>query len=493
MVVREIYARLGIKVDKTKTGEAKNFFTEMHSKMELLQKAFEVGKSFLQEMVGETLDYAKEISRAAEMTGLSTESIQGLAEAAGESRVEFATLQEGLLRLQKNGFGKADEKLWELVDTFERVQDPAARAALATQHFGKSGQQMIPMLSKGRAALEAMIAEGREFGNVMGPESLQAALDLRDGLQEWKNIVEGLTRSLSGPFIKSASKALRVMSDWVKENRKWLASKIEWGLQKLTDVLRAVWNVGRTALEGWKQLVDVFGAGTVAAVLLSAAVMAASQSTMFLALKWIAIGAVIALVTEDIVAFLQGQPSLIGAAIQALDDWFTKMSPENAKFLEDHPILAFLGTVLWTITHITKAWETFSEAMGKTVIGRAAYAVGKKLGGRAVQARDPETGLPLDAQSADQLAGYYSAQRQGIPAERPGWQQGVEGGIYRGVRSAQNAAQAVFAPQVAVTVNAQTGASPDEIANAAAKAVNEQLATANRAARAALVPSPAVE
>lgn len=497
MVVREIYARLGIKVDKSSVSGAKTMFTELRSQLELAAQAARAVGSVIQGLIGQTVDYAKEINQLARETGLSRDSIQDLAESADESEVSFSTLREGLLRLQKNGFGKADEKLWELVDTFERVKDPAQRAQIAIAHFGKGGQALVPMLAQGREALEGMIAGGREAGTIMRDDALQAALDLHVGLKELKDNAQGLARAVAGPLIKNVVAAVRVFNEWVSVNRKIISDKLGTVLHRASQILRGVWSAARLAMGALDWLAQRFGWASIAVAAFGAAVMFAGKSTLLLSLKWLAIGAIVAIVAEDVEAFLKGQPSLIGDVVAALDRLFAKLSDDQ--WTKDHPVKAFFLSVLETVVNIRKEWEqavnysknaVMDSWLGKGVVA-AADKVREAGRGKAVRAIDPETGLPLDAASADMLAGYYTAQRQGIPAERPGWQQGLEGGIRRGATAAAGAVQGTFAPSVAVTVNAQTGADPTQIANATARAVQEQLATQIRQARGALVPTPA--
>lgn len=501
MVVREIYARLGIKVDKGSVAGAKTVFTELRSQLELAAQAARAVGGVIQGLLGQTVDYAKEINQLAKETGLSRDSIQDLAEAADESEVSFATLREGLLRLQKNGFGKADEKLWELVDTFETVKDPAARAQLAIAHFGKGGQALVPMLAQGREALQAMIAGGREAGTIMGDDALQGALDLHVGLKELKDNAEGMARTIAGPLIKHVLAAVKVFNEWVAVNRKLISDKVGAALHWTSRILRGVWSAARLAMGALDWLAQRFGWASIAVAAFGATLLLAGKSTVLLSLKWLAIGAIVAIVAEDVEAFLKGQPSLIGDVVAAVDRLFKKL--DDKEWGEKHPIMRFFTQLLWVVTHLEQS------------LGIVAQGLKNTFGLNVPTTPQASKGQKWDAQNRMAMAANGFADDALPFGEKLKMALGARGSMrsFPGLENMSffERSATAFAPDafpelsrkiygaaagsfqggaVNVTVNAQTGADPNEIASATARAVQEQLATQIRAARGALVPTP---
>lgn len=61
-------------------------------------------------------------------------------------------------RATDGGLRDVNSVLLDVADRFSRMEDGATKSALANQLFGKSGRDLIPMLSEGRAAIEAATA-----------------------------------------------------------------------------------------------------------------------------------------------------------------------------------------------------------------------------------------------------------------------------------------------------------------------------------------------
>lgn len=522
MVVREIYARLGIKVDKKSTGQAAMLFTEIKSKMELMKGAFEVAKDVVQELIGETVTYAGQVKKTAALTGMTRTQVQELAAAADDAGVNFETFQAAMLRLSRQGVKDVNGKVWQLIDTFEKVKDPATRSAMAVKLFGKTGQELIPFLAQGKKAVQESIAENRELGVIMGEDDLDAAIAFKKGMKELGDVTEGIRRTVSVPFIKALLKLTKATKDWLDANRVEVMEAVRGAADKVVWVLRAFVNIATDVVNIVKWMVDAFGGWTVAILGITVAMKLFGDSTFLVTLKWLAIAAVIALVVEDFSAFLKGQPSLIEDISKALDAFWNDWSPEAAKKkladLEKHPVLNFLRTMLWTITHIGETWDTWIEHLTNNP------AIQMALGGGelAAKAKDRMKRAELEGVKASPVgwaremlndpsvsmndirttladAGFVGKEASSIIAKagRPPalpWGTGVSPSeSARAAREAKAAAVAAdvspvtpLAPTVNVTVNAKTDASAQEIADLAGETVSKAV----RQARSSLVPAP---
>jgi hypothetical protein len=78
--------------------------------------------------------------------------------AEGNKTATKAFDQLGISAKQWAGLN-TEQRMERLADAFQKMRDPAQRAALAQTLFGRGAQTMIPLLSKGRDALRAQIAE----------------------------------------------------------------------------------------------------------------------------------------------------------------------------------------------------------------------------------------------------------------------------------------------------------------------------------------------
>jgi lambda family phage tail tape measure protein len=166
----------------------------------------------------------------AEKTGISVEALSAL-RYAGES---VGTTQEqmsaGLTKLTKlmgaaaggndqaastfkqlgveiqNADGSmrgTDQVLADLSQRFSGWEDGPAKAAAAMKVFGKSGEDMIPMLNLGTAGLQSMASEAAKLGAVFGADAAKNAADFNDHLTKIKLASEAAAVSLSGPLVKA--------------------------------------------------------------------------------------------------------------------------------------------------------------------------------------------------------------------------------------------------------------------------------------------------
>jgi hypothetical protein len=151
------------------------------------------------------IQQGEELNKLAARTGIATESLSTLAYAARLANVDQESLAGGTKKLAVNmadaaGGGKeaaatfaamgisvtdangklkgTDVVLREVADKFASYEDGAGKAALAVALFGKSGDQMIPMLNTLRQTEE----EGRRVAAVYGGDFARAAEQVRDNM-----------------------------------------------------------------------------------------------------------------------------------------------------------------------------------------------------------------------------------------------------------------------------------------------------------------------
>ena len=147
-------------------------------------------------------------------TGVSVETLSAWKFAAEQSGTSLEVLEKGTARLARlqgeaaTGNKTAIDTLAELglkyedlaalspADQFRKVQeaikgieDPTLRAAAAQEIFGKSGTELLPLLTDDLADLEQ---QAKDTGNIMSTETAAAAAKFNDTVNKLKNQVVGL-------------------------------------------------------------------------------------------------------------------------------------------------------------------------------------------------------------------------------------------------------------------------------------------------------------
>jgi phage-related tail protein len=171
------------------------------------------GKSLMDTTVNASA-YADEILTQATVTGMSTESLQAYTYAAELVDTSMETLTGSMARQVRSmssakdgskNFAEAYKALgvsvmdsqgnlrdsetvyWETIDALGKVSNETERDALAMQIFGKSAQELNPLIQKGSVGIAELTEEAKRMGAVMSEDSLNALGKFDDSIQRLKS------------------------------------------------------------------------------------------------------------------------------------------------------------------------------------------------------------------------------------------------------------------------------------------------------------------
>jgi len=148
------------------------------------------GAQWIKNAVTQTNDLARSTYGLQKITGMDAQTAAGWLALAKARGIQSKQLNMGFITLarQTQGLAKGtkssveafkqlgisahqwagmntEQRMLALADAFQHMKDPAERAALAQKLFGRQAQIMIPLLSKGRDAVQAQItAMGKASG-----------------------------------------------------------------------------------------------------------------------------------------------------------------------------------------------------------------------------------------------------------------------------------------------------------------------------------------
>ena len=476
MVVRELVAKLGFHVDKGSHHEAQKSIISLNQGLELMHKAWELGSEAVKEFVGDLVDYSGEMNRASQLFGVSRDSMQALTAAADDSGVSFEDLKHGMTMLAKAGVQDLDGEMYRLADQMAALPAGTARIDLALQRFGKNGHALVPMLQKGGAGMRAMADEARELGTIVGDDVVASGVKLKGALKELGERLEGLKRSIGGPFLKTISSVVARVNEWLAANRRLVSDGLERVVLTIARGLDAVWRAGEGAVRVVEWMNERLGKAATAITLVGAAVLIFNG-------WWLLLAAGVAMVLEEIGVFgLEGKAHVRGIG-QAIDELWTKLIAEDKTGWQDrHPIKAFLLDMLHTIGQLAHNWAELKTDFQAGVwgLGKIASAV-NRAGKAAATLGLSETTAVQDSKFGSILGGGDQSQSWAeFTAAHPNAEHADLGIPQRDMPG--SAAFAPYLPQFGgptgaapapsvsrvnnITVNAKTGADPNEIANA---------------------------
>jgi hypothetical protein len=211
----------------------------------------------LVEFSASTIEAAASMSHFSESTGIAVESLSGLQFAAAASGVGSDALQTSLKKLNvsiadaassasskaalafnamgvsiKNADGSTKDAgtvIDSVADKFANYGDGANKVALATDLFGKAGENLIPLLNKGSSGIDALKDSAAAAGAVLSGPTAAAAEEFSNKMLLLK------TTLVDGVGVQLESRLLPLLNDLGTEAL--AASKDVGGLDQAAEVL----------------------------------------------------------------------------------------------------------------------------------------------------------------------------------------------------------------------------------------------------------------
>lgn len=171
---------------------------------------------------------ADELVELSAKTGISTERLQELKFIGEQTGTSMETVTSSMARLVRSmdsavtGTGDvadafdtlgvsvtdtdgnlrdSEEVFAEIIDALGNVENETERNALAMEIFGKSAQELNPLILEGSEGLAAMAEQAHAMGAVMSEESVAGLAAFNDTLAAGKLAVQGLLGTLAGEFV----------------------------------------------------------------------------------------------------------------------------------------------------------------------------------------------------------------------------------------------------------------------------------------------------
>ena len=179
------------------------------------------------------IDAGDEAFNLSKKTGLAAQDVAGLQLAFKQAGVESAGMQTSLVKLSK-GVAEGNEVferlgvkvrgadgelknskqvLYDVADVFATMPEGINKTALATEVFGKSGADLLPMLSEGSAGLRDMADMAEKLGLVMDEETVAAADGFNDTMELVGLASDGVARKVAAELLPTLKSLAGTMLD----------------------------------------------------------------------------------------------------------------------------------------------------------------------------------------------------------------------------------------------------------------------------------------
>ena len=189
----------------------------------------------MKEALVDAAAFADDINTQAKVTGISTDKLQEYAYMANLVDVSVDTLTGSMTKLTKNmasaqsgsktateafkklGVSITDNKgnlrdnedvFNDIIDKLGKMTNETERDALAMSVFGKSAQDLNPLIMAGSEELAKLTKEAHEMGAVMDTETLGTLNDLQDTMDRFSQASEAAKRNIAANFAPIANEIL---------------------------------------------------------------------------------------------------------------------------------------------------------------------------------------------------------------------------------------------------------------------------------------------
>jgi len=174
----------------------------------------------------------------------------------------------------------AADLLPELADAFQRNENPVVRARMGMALFGKSWQEIMPLLADGSERINQRLARFRELGlevkdGKIFDKQMEAAGRFGDRLDDLSFVAKGFQNTIAAGLLPVVEPLINDLIKWSVANKELIATEVKAFVKDLADGLRSIdWKgvvQGAKDFVGWmKGAVDSVGGGRNALILLVA-------------------------------------------------------------------------------------------------------------------------------------------------------------------------------------------------------------------------------
>lgn len=159
---------------------------------------------------GQTTDQLQEFSYATELIDVSVDTLQGslrkltnnmqdTMNGTGNAQASFEAL--GISVTNADGsMRSANDVFYETIDALGKVRNETERDAMSMDIFGRSAQDLNPLIIQGSDTLKAYADEAHNVGYVLDEEALSALGAVDDAYQRLQKTQEGVKNQLAAEF-----------------------------------------------------------------------------------------------------------------------------------------------------------------------------------------------------------------------------------------------------------------------------------------------------
>lgn len=208
------------------------------------------------------LEYASELMDTSvdTITGAMSRNIKAMNEARdGSDKYAEAYENLGIKVTDANGnLRDSEEVFWEVIDALGEIDNATERDAVAMELFGRSAQQLNPLIQTGADGFAKLAQEARDTGYVLEEDTLEGLLSVSDSLERMSKKTDALKRQIGAEVAPAIEGAVEKITDTVEEHQAEI-------IESLTELIEGATKVVDFLLDNQDEI-ELFGSTTLAVV-----------------------------------------------------------------------------------------------------------------------------------------------------------------------------------------------------------------------------------
>ena len=170
-------------------------------------------------ITGSMAKLTKNMSTASKGTGAAADAFKALG--------ITITNSDGSLRSNQDVF-------YETIDALGQMENETQRDAYAMAIFGKSAQDLNPMIAAGSEGMAGFAQEAHDMGYVLDEDAMGGLLGVSDSMERLKNMADSVKRNLSSALAPVISEVAGQLQEW--------AESVDWDAvgQKASEALNGI-------------------------------------------------------------------------------------------------------------------------------------------------------------------------------------------------------------------------------------------------------------
>lgn len=182
---------------------------------------------------GQSTQQLQEFAYASELIDVSVDTLQGsltkltnnmqdTMNGTGNAKASFDKLGVSVINAVDGSMRSANDVFYETIDALGQVKNETERDAMSMDIFGRSAQDLNPLIIQGSKTLKEYADEAHNVGYVLDDEALSALGAVDDAYQRLQKTQEGVKNQLSAEFAPYLEEFYGDVTTMVKDGGKAL-------------------------------------------------------------------------------------------------------------------------------------------------------------------------------------------------------------------------------------------------------------------------------